>query len=56
MTPGESEFVSLRRDAGSFYERPPFLDLGLVVRVERRRRELFARRDLQTEIGDASMH
>src|SRR5262249_42282584 len=47
---------SLRGDAGSFDDRPPFLDLGLVVRVERRRRELFARRHFQTEIGDAPAH
>src|SRR5262249_33923660 len=44
--------VSFRLDVGRLDNRPPLLDLGTLKRRKLFRRLLFARRDVQSEIGE----
>ena len=46
----------LRFDAGLLDNRPPFLDLGLLKRGERRGRLLLARHNFLAEVGKPSAH
>src|SRR5262249_33958309 len=48
--------MSLRPDGRRLDQRPPFLDLGLVVGGERRGGLLLGRRNLLAEIGEALLH
>src|SRR4051794_3936837 len=46
----------LRLDVRCLDDRPPFLDLGLLVSAERLRGLLLARRNLQTDVGKPLAH
>src|SRR5262245_5068478 len=47
---------SLALHVGRLDDRPPFLDLGLLIRGQRRGRLLVGRRDLLAEIGEFLAH
>src|SRR5258706_13668892 len=54
--PSSSNRSSFRLDAGGLDDRPPFLDLGLVVRGQALRRLLLPRRDIEAQLGESRAH
>src|SRR5262249_28050473 len=51
----DSGSASLRLDVGRPDDRPPLIDLRLVVSIERLRRLLFARRKLHADVSEAPL-
>src|SRR5262249_28128523 len=51
----DSGSASLRLDVGRPDDRPPLIDLRLVVSIERLRRLLFARRKLHADVAEAPL-